>query len=63
MDVLFQIIEGKGTITIGDEAQVALAGDFVVSPREIPHGLKADQGSVFSVFVIKIPNTLKSAVK
>ncbi len=63
MDVLFQIIAGQGTITIGNEAQVVQTGDLVVSPREIPHGLKADQDSVFSVFVIKTPNSVKSAVK
>lgn len=63
VDVLFQIMEGKGTITIGDETQVVQAGDFVVSPRDIPHGLKADQDSLFSVFVIKTPNSVKSAAK
>ena len=63
VDVLFQVIEGKGTVTIGEETQVVEAGNFVVSPAEIPHGLEASQGSTFSVYVMKVPNTKKSAVK
>lgn len=63
MDVLFQVIQGKGSVSIGDENVIAEAGDLVFSPKEIPHGLKADQDSLFSVFVIKTPNSHKSAVK
>ena len=63
VDVLFQVIEGKGTVTIGEETQVVEAGNFVVSPAEIPHGLEANQGCTFSVYVMKVPNTKKSAVK
>jgi len=63
VDVLFQIIEGKGTVTIGQESQVVEAGDIIVSPVQIPHALEADQGSLFSFLVIKVPNTKKSAVK
>ena len=63
VDVLFQVVEGKGTVTIGDETQVVEAGDIVVSPLQIPHALEADQGCVFSVYVIKVPNTKSSAAK
>jgi quercetin dioxygenase-like cupin family protein len=63
VDVLFQVIEGKGTVTIGDEAEVVETGNIVVSPIQIPHALEANQGCVFSVYVIKVPNTKKSAVK
>ena len=63
VDVFFQVIEGKGTVTIGDEAEVVETGNIVVSPIQIPHALEANQGCVFSVYVIKVPNTKKSAVK
>ncbi len=63
VDVLFQIIEGNGLITIGEEEQVVESGNIVVSPAQIPHSLEANQGSIFSVYVIKVPNTKKSAVK
>lgn len=63
VDVLFQVVEGKGTVAIGDETQVVEAGDIVVSPLQIPHALTADQGCLFSVYVIKVPNTKSSAAK
>ncbi len=63
VDVLFQIIEGNGSITIGEETQVVESGNIVVSPAEIPHALEADQGSTFSVYVMKVPNTNKTAIK
>lgn len=62
VNVLFQVVEGKGSITIADETQIVKAGDIVVSPLQILHGLEANQDSVFSVYVIKTPNPQKSAV-
>jgi quercetin dioxygenase-like cupin family protein len=63
VNVLFQVIEGKGAVTIGDETQIVEAGDIVVSPLQIPHALEANQDCVFSVYVMKTPNPQKSAVK
>lgn len=63
VDVLFQVIDGSGTVTIGEESQVVGAGDIVVSPAQIPHGLEASQGCSFSVYVMKVPNTKKTAIK
>lgn len=63
VDVLFQVVEGFGTVTVGDEQQICTAGDIVVSPAQIPHALEANQGCLFSVYVIKVPNTTKSAIK
>lgn len=50
-------------VTIGEEEQVVESGNIVVSPAHIPHALEANQGCTFSVYVIKVPNTVKSAVK
>jgi quercetin dioxygenase-like cupin family protein len=63
VDVLFQIMEGEGTVTVGEESAMVSAGDIVVSPAQIPHALEASQGSMFSVYVMKVPNMKKSAVK
>ncbi len=63
VDVLFQVIEGEGTITVGDESAVVSSGDIIVSPAQIPHNLEASQRCLFSVYVMKIPNTKKNAVK
>ena len=63
VNVLFQVIEGSGSITIGEETQIVEAGNIVVSPLQVPHALEANQDCVFSVYVIKTPNPQKSAVK
>ncbi len=59
VDVLFQVIEGKGTVEIGEERQEAESGDIVISPAKIPHALEANLGEVFSVLVYKVPNPKK----
>jgi quercetin dioxygenase-like cupin family protein len=63
VDVLFQIVEGGGTVTVGEEKAVVTAGDIVVSPAHIPHALEASEGTEFSVYVMKVPNMKKTAVK
>ncbi|HBQ85963.1 MAG TPA: cupin domain-containing protein [Syntrophomonas sp.] len=63
VDVLFQVVEGKGEVTVGEESQVVESGDIIVSPAQIPHALEASQGCRFSVFVMKVPNMKKSAIK
>ncbi len=56
VDVFFYVIEGKGRVQIGDEVEEVSATNLVVSPAGIPHGLTADEDSVFSVLVVKTPN-------
>lgn len=46
---------GSGVVIVGDEEIEASDGDIVPSPRDIPHGLKADEGE-FSLLVVKTPN-------
>ncbi len=55
VDVLLYVVEGRGTIQIGDESQEITARDMVFSPKNIPHGLAAAD-SPFNVLVIKMPN-------
>lgn len=56
VDVLFHVIAGQGTIRIGEEAAEVAAGQIVVSPAKIPHGLQAGENSKLSVLVMKTPN-------
>lgn len=56
VDVLFYVVRGKGTVLIGEESAQVEETDIVVSPRDIPHALQADQGDEFQVLVIKTPN-------
>ena len=61
VDVLFHVIGGRGSVTIGEERSEVAAGEIVISPKMIPHALEADTGDTFSVLVIKTPNPLKKA--
>ncbi|MCF8011030.1 MAG: cupin domain-containing protein [Clostridiales bacterium] len=55
VNVLFQVIQGEGKLTIGEESEQVHAGDFIYSPRNIPHALEANKGSEFYVLVFKLP--------
>ncbi|NPV52677.1 MAG: cupin domain-containing protein [Firmicutes bacterium] len=59
VDVFFYIRSGSGTVIIGDDEGEVFEGDIVVSPRGIPHGLKANKSETFSVLVVKTPNPEK----
>jgi len=61
VDVFFHVLEGGGTVEIGEESQAVSEGQIIVSPANIPHGLKADQGKAFSVLVVKTPNPGKKS--
>jgi quercetin dioxygenase-like cupin family protein len=56
VDVLFYVIKGRGVVEIGDETAEVSETDIIVSPKDIPHALKASLGSEFSVLVIRTPN-------
>ncbi len=60
VDVFFYVVEGRGTIEIGDETGEAQAGEIVVSPASIPHGLRAAADSRFTVLVVKTPNPVSN---
>ncbi len=59
VDVLFHVIDGRGSVIIGEERSEVAAGEIVISPKMIPHALEADVGDTFSVLVIKTPNPAK----
>ena len=61
VDVFFHVLEGRGTVEIGEESQVVSEGQIIVSPANIPHSLKANQGKAFSVLVVKTPNPDKTS--
>jgi len=62
VDALFHVLEGEGTVTIGEEKAKVKAGEIIISPANIPHALEADSGSNFSFLVIKTPNPKKEIV-
>ncbi|TYB35105.1 MAG: cupin domain-containing protein [Flexistipes sinusarabici] len=54
--VFFYIVEGSGTLKIGDEENVVSAGDIIPCPRNTVMSLKADQDETFVVLNVKTPS-------
>ncbi len=54
VDVLIYIESGSGHISIGNEHEPVSAGDLIVSPKGIPHGLTAGQTGMM-LLVLKVP--------
>ncbi len=54
VDVLFYVIEGTGTVTVGEEVQDCSAGCYIESPKDIPHGWENKSDKTFKVLVIKL---------
>ncbi len=60
VDVLFYVVQGKGSMSVGQREVEVKATEMVVSPKNIPHSLRASQKDKFEVLVIKTPNPKKS---
>ncbi|MBS3811302.1 MAG: cupin domain-containing protein [Halanaerobiales bacterium] len=56
VDVLFHVIEGQGSIMIGEEVYGLKAKDFISCPPNTPMKVMADKGVKFSVLNIKTPS-------
>jgi quercetin dioxygenase-like cupin family protein len=54
VDVFFYILEGKGVVEIGDEAQEVEKATLVESPKGIPHLLRNTGETVFRFLVVKV---------
>jgi len=55
VDVIFYVLEGTGTVEIGDERATVGKDTLIESPARIPHRWINESGSVFRVLVIKVP--------
>jgi len=55
VDVFFYVLEGKGTVEIGDERLEVEADTLIESPAKIPHRLINETDSTFRVLVVKTP--------
>jgi len=56
VDVFFYVVEGKGTLRIGDESNVVEAGTVITCSPNTEMELKADQGDKFEVLNVKTPS-------
>ena len=56
VDVIFYVLEGTGTVEIGDETATVEKDTLIESPARIPHRWINEGPAVFRVLVIKVPN-------
>ena len=56
VDVFFYVVEGKGTIVIGEEDNLVIEGDVVVCPPNTFMSVKANQDVEFSFLNVKTPS-------
>lgn len=55
VDVNFYILEGEGTVEIGDESLKVGKDQLIFSPKNIPHRLYNESDNIFRFLVIKTP--------
>jgi len=55
VDVFFYVLEGTGTVEIGDEKKAIGKDMLVESPARIPHRWINESNAVFRVLVVKVP--------
>jgi len=56
-DEIFYVIEGKGTIVVGEENVSVSAGSVVFGPLGVRHAIRADAGDRLVLMFIKGPGT------
>lgn len=56
VNVFFYIVEGKGTLKIGDDEAVVEAKDIIPCPPNTKMSLVADQDQEFKVLNVKTPS-------
>ena len=60
VDVFFYVLEGSGTVEIGDEKEKVSRDMIIESPARIPHALANDGDQVFRILVVKVPKPTDS---
>mgnify|MGYP006283506267 CR=1 FL=1 len=56
VNVFFYIVEGKGSLQIGDEVNLVEEKDIIPCPPNTEMSLQADQGERFVVLNVKTPS-------
>ena len=52
-DAMVYILDGRAEVTIGEEKLIAAAGQAVVMPADIPHGLEAVEDFKMLLILVK----------
>ena len=59
VDVIFYVLEGVGTVEIGDEKQKVEPDTLIDSPANIPHCWYNESDEILRFLVIKVPRPTK----
>ena len=62
VDVVFYVLEGSATITIGEETETVSADNLVNSPKGIPHSIGNQSDTILRVMVIKLPKPSRNTI-
>jgi len=62
VDVAFFVLEGSGTVEVGDEKEVVSKGALIESPKDIAHCWYNTSDEVLQFMVIKAPKPEKKTV-
>ena len=55
VNVVFYVVEGTATLTIGEETKSFPAGTVIDSPKDIPHAVTNAGDTLLRILVIKMP--------
>jgi quercetin dioxygenase-like cupin family protein len=55
VDVFFYVLEGTGTVEIGNEQAGCTKDMLIESPAKIPHRWINESNAIFRVLVVKVP--------
>ena len=55
MDKVYQVVEGEGTLLLDGRELPIRAGEMVVAPEGVPHGIRNTSGARLLVLVILAP--------
>lgn len=55
MDKVYQVVEGQGTLLLDGRELVMAAGDLVVAPAGVPHGVRNDGPARLVLLAILAP--------
>ncbi len=59
-DVFFYVLQGSGTVEVGDEQRLVSAETLVDSPAGIPHRWINDSDATLRVLVVKAPRPTRA---
>lgn len=62
MDVAFYVLEGKGTVQIGEEKQEVSKDTLIDSPKDIVHCWYNESDAIVKIMVIKAPKPKEKTI-